>query len=76
MDTHIQVRYNNGMFVQSYGLIEALKFNDGNWDKISFSLSDYNSERFIIHRDGTWEHRTPESLKQQALEQNVPNNPR
>ena len=74
MDTHIQVRYNNGMLARAYNLVEALKFNDGNWDKISFSVS--GSERFIIYRDGTWEHRTPESLKRQALEQNVPNNPR
>ena len=65
MDTHVQVRYNNGMLAQSYSLIDALKFNDGDWDKISFSVSD--SERFIIYRDGTWEHRTPESLKKQAL---------
>ena len=65
MDTHVQIRYKNGLLAQGYSLAEALKFNDGNWDKISFSVSD--NERFIIHRDGTWEHRTPESAKGQAL---------
>ena len=70
MDTHVQIRYKDGLLAQGYNLKEALKFNDGNWDKISFSVSDDDSERFIIYRDGTWEHRTPESLKQQALEAN------
>ena len=61
----IQIRYNDGMLTKCDNMLDALKFNDGKWDKISFSVSD--SERFIIYRDGTWEHRTPESIKGQAL---------
>ena len=62
----IQIRYNDGMIAKCDNLAEALKFNNGNWDKISFTVFD--SERFIIYHDGTWEHRTPESLRTAALD--------
>ena len=61
----IQVRYNGGMLAKCDNLADALKFNDGNWEKISFTVFD--SERFIIYHNGMWEHRTPESLKREAL---------
>ncbi|KKM01451.1 hypothetical protein LCGC14_1794330 [marine sediment metagenome] len=63
----IQIRYNDGMIAKCDNLGDALEFNNGDWDKVSFSVSDYEDERFIIWRDGTWEHRTPKSLKQQAF---------
>ena len=66
---NIQIRYKNGLIAKCDNLSDALEFNNGDWDKISFSVSE--DERFIIYRDGTWEHRTPESLKRQALEANV-----
>ena len=62
----IQIRYKGGLIAKCDNMLDALKFNDGNWEKISFSVSD--SERFIIYRNGMWEHRTPESLKREALE--------
>ena len=63
----IQIRYDGG--VLAYGvdnIVDAINFHQGNWDKVSFSIAE--DERFIIYRDGTWEHRTPESLKRQTLE--------
>lgn len=61
----IQIRYDGGALTPKNNLVDALKFNNGDWDKISFPIS--TSERFIIYRDGSWEHRTPEALKAAAL---------
>jgi len=61
MKMDIQIRHNGGELTQRNDMSNALNFNEGDWDKISFAVAP--NERFIIYRDGTWEHRTPASLR-------------
>ena len=56
-----QVRFEGGALQRYTSLQEALSHDGGNWDKVSWSVDD--SSRMILRKDGTWEYRTPESLR-------------
>ena len=52
-----------GRLEEYQDLAEALAHAGGTWDKVSWSTQD---GRLILFSDGTWEHRTPESLLKAA----------
>ena len=58
----VQVRYDGGALEELDTIGEALIFNGGEWDKVSWTVGI--AERLILYRDGTWEHRTPGSLSE------------
>lgn len=54
-----QVR-SGGLLKEYQDLTEALAHEGGKWDKVSWTTQD---GRLILFSDGTWEHRTAESLR-------------
>ena len=59
-----QVRI-DGALTDHETLSEALLHADGKWEKVSWSVG--KSSRMILYSDGTWEWRTPESIRKLAV---------
>ena len=64
-DFPYQVRSDGGAISNFMTLESALAHNDGQWDKVSWSVG--KDSRMILYHDGTWEHRTPDSVVTQAV---------
>ncbi len=62
-----QVRYDGGALAFYDSLEEAIKHNNGEWDKVSWDVGEHG--RMILRSDCTWEWRTPESLLREVKEE-------